>query len=126
MLDGLSSCPPSSLELTGGIRHSEATSKRVAVRCPRLTELTLDYDSNDLPSEAGEASGAYAAGVKSLLRKVGPRLRQLTVKSAQGWPSEGVSALRVCTALTGLHFHTDSETGTCRAAGRNVQTNSLY
>ncbi len=119
MLDGLSCCPLTSLELTGGIPHSESVSKTVAARCPRLTELTLDYESNDLPGQADGANGAYAAGVKSLLRKIGPRLRKLTVKSAQGWPSEGVSALRVCTALTSLHFHTDSQTGKTRAAWRN-------
>ncbi len=118
MLDGLSSCPPSSLQLSGGIPHSKAVSKVVADRCPNLTELSLNYDCNDLPSQAEGASGKreYAAGVKSLLKEVGPRLRELTVVVAPGWPAAGLSTLQGCTALTSLNLRTARGTGKSRAA----------
>ncbi len=118
MLDGLSSCPPSSLQLSGGIPHSKAVSKAVADRCPNLTQLSLNYDCNDLPSQAEGASGKreYAAGVKSLLKEVGPRLRELTVVVAPGWPAAGLSALQGCTALTSLNLRTAWGKGKSRAA----------
>ncbi len=121
MLDGLSSCPQSSLELSGGIPHSKAVSKVVADRCPNLTKLSMYYDLDDLPSHAEEANGAYAAGVKSLVRRVGPRLRELTLTGARDWPAEGVCALRVCTALTSLYVHAEWTTGKRRTAERSCK-----
>ncbi len=119
MLDGCSGCPFTSLELAGGVPHTTAVSRAVATCCPHLTKLKIFYDIiNDLPSRAGGASGRreYAAGVVSLLREVGPRLSKLTVMCAKDWPSEGISALQGCRALTSLYVDMEWTRGECYAA----------
>lgn len=116
VLEACSSFPPTALTLVFGIPHTTAISKAVAACCPHLSELVLDYVHNDLPGEGASDTEEYAAGVVSLLREAGPRLRKLQVENcnAQGWPPEGMSALQCCTALTSLCFTAEPGAGEMR------------